>query len=159
MGEHPNGMLLICQISSRIEFPKSCPLLVSQLKIPLTVKYARTVIYFLNAKDVKAANIHRQISEVYGENITSEGMVRKWVRAFKDGRRNVHDKERSGRFSLITEDLVQIVDEKVRENRRFTISSLSDEFPEVSGSVFYGIVTEHLNYRKLCFLWAGDIFL
>ncbi|GBM86718.1 hypothetical protein AVEN_192930-1 [Araneus ventricosus] len=28
MGEHPNGMLLICQVSSRIEFPKSCPLLV-----------------------------------------------------------------------------------------------------------------------------------
>ncbi|GBL81744.1 hypothetical protein AVEN_93514-1 [Araneus ventricosus] len=27
MGEHPSGMLLICQVSSRIEFPKSCPLL------------------------------------------------------------------------------------------------------------------------------------
>ena len=33
----------------------------------------RSVIRFLNAKDVKAAKIHRQISEVYGENIMSEG--------------------------------------------------------------------------------------
>ncbi|GBN58848.1 hypothetical protein AVEN_135519-1 [Araneus ventricosus] len=32
MGEHPNGMLLICQVSSRIEFPKSCPLHVRSLE-------------------------------------------------------------------------------------------------------------------------------
>ncbi|GBO19181.1 hypothetical protein AVEN_38865-1 [Araneus ventricosus] len=33
MGEHPNGMLLICQVSSRTEFPKSCPLLVNLKKL------------------------------------------------------------------------------------------------------------------------------
>ncbi|GBN21765.1 hypothetical protein AVEN_155627-1 [Araneus ventricosus] len=65
-----------------------------------------SVIHLLNAKDVKAYEIHRQISEVYDENIMSEGMVRKWVRQFKDGRTNVHDEERSGRPSVITEDLV-----------------------------------------------------
>ncbi|GBN09383.1 hypothetical protein AVEN_29468-1 [Araneus ventricosus] len=84
-----------------------------------------------------------------------EGMVRKWVRAFKDGHTNVHDEERSGRPSVITEDLAQRVDEKVRENRRFTISSLYNEFPQVSRSVLYVIVTEHLNYHKVCSLWAG----
>ncbi|GBN47585.1 hypothetical protein AVEN_216232-1 [Araneus ventricosus] len=51
----------------------------------------RSVIRFLNAKDVKAAEIRRQISEVYGENITSKGMIRKWVTSFKYGRTNVHD--------------------------------------------------------------------
>ncbi|GBO31746.1 hypothetical protein AVEN_133024-1 [Araneus ventricosus] len=35
----------------------------------------RSVIRFLNAKDVKATEIGRQISEVYGENIMSEGMI------------------------------------------------------------------------------------
>ncbi|GFQ96234.1 HTH_48 domain-containing protein [Trichonephila clavata] len=45
----------------------------------------------------------------------SDGMVRKWVRAFKDGRTNVHDEERSGRPLVVNEDLVQKVDEKVRE--------------------------------------------
>ncbi|XP_076057717.1 histone-lysine N-methyltransferase SETMAR-like isoform X1 [Oratosquilla oratoria] len=44
-----------------------------------------TVICFLTAKGMKAAKIHYQISEVYGENIMSDGMVQKWVRAFKDG--------------------------------------------------------------------------
>nr|CAI5822056.1 unnamed protein product [Callosobruchus analis] len=41
-------------------------------------------------------------------------MVRKWVKAFKDGRTNVHVEERSGRPSVVNEDLVQKVDEKQR---------------------------------------------
>jgi hypothetical protein len=36
----------------------------------------------LNAKNVKPADIDRQIREVYGENAMSDGMVRKWVRTF-----------------------------------------------------------------------------
>ncbi|GBL66663.1 hypothetical protein AVEN_11627-1 [Araneus ventricosus] len=88
-----------------------------------------------------------------------EGMVRKWVRAFKDGRTNVHDEESSGRHSVINEDLMQKVDGKVQVNRRFTIQSLSNELPQVSRSVLYGIVTEHLNYHKLCSLWAVGRFL
>jgi len=36
----------------------------------------RAVIRFLNTKGFKAADIHRQISDVYCENITSDGMVR-----------------------------------------------------------------------------------
>ncbi|KAL4704968.1 hypothetical protein ACJJTC_005453 [Scirpophaga incertulas] len=72
----------------------------------------RAVIRFLSAKGVKPIDIHREICEVYGQNIMSDGMVRKWVRAFKDGRTNVHDEERSGRPSVVNEDLVQKVDEK-----------------------------------------------
>ncbi|GBM78313.1 hypothetical protein AVEN_139728-1 [Araneus ventricosus] len=119
----------------------------------------RSIIRFLNAKDVKAAEIHRQISEVYGENIMNEGMVRKSVRAFKDDPTNANDEERSGRPSVVTEDSVQKVDGKIRENRRFTISSFSNEFPQVSITVLYGIVTEHLNHRKWRSLWAGGRFL
>ena len=51
----------------------------------------------------------------------SDGMVRKWVRAFKDGRTYLHNEERSGRLSVVNEDLVQKVDEKVRENRPETL--------------------------------------
>ncbi|GBL59609.1 hypothetical protein AVEN_165083-1 [Araneus ventricosus] len=116
-------------------------------------------IRFLKTKDVKTAEIHRQISEGYEENIMSEGMVRKWVKAFKDSRANVPDEERSGRPSVITEYLMQKDDRKVQENRCFTIQSLSNELPQVSRSVLYGIVTEHLNYHKLCSLRAVGRFL
>ena len=62
----------------------------------------RSVIRFLNARNVKPADIHRQICEVYGETAMSDGMVRKWVRKFNEGRDNVHDEPRSGRPSMVS---------------------------------------------------------
>jgi len=44
---------------------------------------------------------------VYGDNAMSDGMVRKWVRMFNVGRENVHDEARSGRPSLVNDDLVR----------------------------------------------------
>ena len=44
-----------------------------------------SVIRYLSAKGEKAVEIHCNICEVHGQNIMSDGMVRKWVRAFKDG--------------------------------------------------------------------------
>ncbi|GFY19458.1 HTH_48 domain-containing protein [Trichonephila clavipes] len=77
----------------------------------------RAVIRFLCAQGFKSIDIHHQISEVYGENIMSDGMVRKWFSAFKDGRTHIHDEERSGKPSVITDELIQKVDCKVKENR------------------------------------------
>jgi hypothetical protein len=37
-----------------------------------------------------------------------------------------------GAADLVTEDLVREVEEKIQENRRFTISSLSLHFPQIS---------------------------
>ncbi|GFS92866.1 HTH_48 domain-containing protein [Trichonephila clavipes] len=44
----------------------------------------RSVIRFLTAKNVSAAEIHRQISDVYGPNAMSSRKVRKWnlIRSF-----------------------------------------------------------------------------
>ncbi|GFX71915.1 uncharacterized protein TNCV_1443381 [Trichonephila clavipes] len=63
----------------------------------------RCVIRFLNAKKVKPIEIYRQICEVYGQNAMSDSMVRRWVRQFNEGRSEVHDEERSGLPSFITE--------------------------------------------------------
>ena len=62
----------------------------------------RSVLRFLNARNVKPADIHRQICEVYGENAISDGMVRKWVRKFNKGRDNLLDEPRSDRPSVVT---------------------------------------------------------
>jgi transposase len=82
----------------------------------------RSVIRFLNARNVKPADIHRQVCEVYGENVMSDGMVRKWVGKFSEGLDNVHEEPRSGRSSVVSHDFVGAVEAKVREERRFTIS-------------------------------------
>jgi len=51
---------------------------------------------------------------------------------FNEGRENVHNKTRSGRPSLVNDDLVRKVKERVRGDRRFTISDLSLHFPQTS---------------------------
>jgi hypothetical protein len=57
----------------------------------------------LNAKNVKPADIHRQICEVYGENAMSDGVVRNLVGKFTEGRDDVHDELQSGRSSVVTD--------------------------------------------------------
>ena len=89
----------------------------------------RSVIRFLDAKNMTTADIHRQICAVYGENALSISIVRRWVRLFNEGRENVHDDPRSGRSSVVDEDLVRAVEKKMRENRRFTITPFSLHFP------------------------------
>ncbi|GFT26409.1 dynein beta chain, ciliary [Trichonephila clavipes] len=75
-----------------------------------------------------AADIHRQITEIYDTEAMSDSKIRKWVRKFKDRWTNVYDEERSGRPSVITDDLRQAVETKIREKRRFTITTLSWNF-------------------------------
>jgi len=101
----------------------------------------RSVIRFLNARNVLPSEIHHQICQVYGENAMSDGMVRKWVRMFNEGRENVHDEAQSGRPSLVNYDLVRNVNERVRDDRRFTISDLSLHFPQISRTLFYDTVS------------------
>jgi len=57
------------------------------------------------------------------------------VRMFNEGRENIHDEARSGCPSLVNDDLVRKVNERVRDDRRFTISDLSLHFPQISRTV------------------------
>jgi len=90
---------------------------------------------------VLPSEILHQICQVYGDNVMSDGMVRKCVRIFNEGRQNVHDEARSGRPSLMSDDLVRKVNERVRDDRRFTISDLSLHFPQISRTLFYDTVS------------------
>ena len=116
----------------KIETPTSCEM--------------RSVIRFLNAKNMKPAEIHRQLCDVYGEHAMSSSMVRRWVRLFNEGRENVHDDPRSGRLSVVNEDLVRAVEEKITENRRFTITSLSLHFTQIHGHFFTKLCLVNLSF-------------
>jgi hypothetical protein len=58
------------------------------------------VIRFLSTRYFHAAEIHRQIAEVYSEGAVNEGNVRKLCWLLKEGRINVHDEEQSVRQYL-----------------------------------------------------------
>jgi transposase len=102
---------------------------------------------------MKPADIHRQLCEVYGEHAMSDSMVRRWMKHFKEGCENVHDDPRSGQPSMVNEDLVHAVEEKIQENRRFTILSLSLHFPQILWSL-HEIVFDKVRFRKLCSHWV-----
>jgi transposase len=81
---------------------------------------------------------------VYDQNVMSEGTVRQWCRMYEDGRTNVRVEERSGRPSVVSDDLVQSVDQKICEKRRFSISELSCEFPKISRTLLCEIIRVRL---------------
>ena len=110
----------------------------------------RGVIRFLQAENVRPSEIHRRLVAVYGEHVMNAASVRKWCTKFTNGRTDVHDAERSGRPSVITDALKQKVSRIIRENRHFTIREVCEQCPEVSRVLVYQIVTEHLQYHKIC---------
>ncbi|GFS47776.1 HTH_48 domain-containing protein [Trichonephila clavipes] len=75
-------------------------------------------------QNLKLMEIYRKVCEVYRNNVMNESSIRKWCIQFKNGRTNVRDEEKSGRPSIVTDELVAQVDEEIRENHRFTIMEL-----------------------------------
>jgi hypothetical protein len=83
----------------------------------------------------------------YGQNM-SKGTVRQQCRMFKDGRTNVHDEKQCGQPSVVSDDFIQSVDQKICERQHFTISKLLCEFPKISCTVLYEIITVRLGYHS-----------
>jgi hypothetical protein len=83
-----------------------------------------------------------------------EETLQQWCRMFKDGQTNVHDEERSGQPSVVSDDLVQIVDQKICERWRFIISELWCEFLYISCTVLYEIIRDRLGYHKFWARWV-----
>jgi hypothetical protein len=117
----------VFKINKKIDNPADCEV--------------QSVIRFLNAQNVRAIDIHRQLMAVNGESVMNESSVRKWCRMFNEGRTNVHDEERSGRPSLITEDLKKQIDEQIRQDRRSTLDELYEKFPQISRSLLHEILS------------------
>ncbi|KAG5338560.1 SETMR methyltransferase, partial [Acromyrmex heyeri] len=80
--------------------------------------------------------------------------VFKWCREFKNGRTSVHDDQRSGRPSILTDDIVEKIENALRDDRRLTVDELSAMFPQISRSLLHETITETLGYRKLSARWV-----
>jgi hypothetical protein len=114
----------------------------------------RAVIRFLHAEGQSAAEIHRRLCRVYGDNVMGDSCVREQCRKFRDGRTDVHEEGGQERRSIVTDELVRKVDHCLRGKRRFTISEQSEEFPQTSTTPLYRTVTDRLGYHKLCARWV-----
>lgn len=103
---------------------------------------------FLLAKILKLIEIYWQLCKVYGDNVMNESSVLKWCIEFNNSRTYVVDEEKSGHPSIVIDNLVAKVDEKIRENCRLTVTELSLYFPQVSRTLLFEIVTRKLGYHK-----------
>jgi hypothetical protein len=110
----------------------------------------RAVISFLHASNVSAVEMHRELCVVYAQNVMSEGTARLWCRAFEGGRANKCSRWRACGQAAICSEWVMILFKvltKFYERQRFTISELSCEFPQISHTILYEIITVRLGYH------------
>jgi hypothetical protein len=70
----------------------------------------------------------------------------------KDGRTNVHDVKRSGRPSVVSDDLVQSVDQKSVKDGVSQFQNFPVNFNEFH-ALLYEIITVRLGYHKFCARW------
>jgi len=66
----------------------------------------------------------------------------------------VYDDLWSGRLSVVNEDLVRAFEERIRENRQFSITALSLQVPQISWSLLHQIVSDKVNFWKLYANWV-----
>lgn len=99
-----------------------------------------SVIQFLRAKQVTAAEIHWQLIEIYGETVISHQHVAEWCRKFAAGRKKVTDEDRSGRPSTASTDLKTArVEELIQDNRRIMLQHMTVEL----GTSFRSVARPH----------------
>ena len=98
------------------------------------------MIRFLNAKGNKPIEIHRQLIELYGNDIKMDiNHVRKWCREFSAGRTEIHDEGRSGQ-PLTSDVVIAKIEEKLREHQKVTLLQFPDFTILKLTMNFYGLI-------------------
>ncbi|KAG5325839.1 SETMR methyltransferase, partial [Pseudoatta argentina] len=114
----------------------------------------RSVIRYLVWKGKTPIEVYNEVKTAYGDTGMNRTSVFKWCREFKNGRTSVHDDQRSGRPSILTDDIVKKIENALRDDRRLTVDELSAMFPQISRSLLHETITETLGYRKLSARWV-----
>jgi hypothetical protein len=117
----------------------------------------RSVLRFLNAKAECPVEIHKQIVAVYGDVMNRQN-VTEWRHEFSKGRTDIHEEQRSGRPSLISDACLQQIEVETYANQHGMIRELHHSISEVSKTTIHEAVTEKLGYRKfVCMLDAQNV--
>jgi len=66
---------------------------------------------------MKPTEIRHHLCNVYGEHAMSSSVVWRWVQLFNEGHENVRVDPRSGRPSVVNEDLVRAFEEKIKREQ------------------------------------------
>lgn len=98
------------------------------------------------------------LKQAYGDEVLSRARTHAWHKAFKDGREDLEDEQRSGRPSTSkTDEDVDRVREFLNIDRRSSLREISEELNLTYYNV-QQIVTETLAMRKVCAKMVPKVF-
>lgn len=92
------------------------------------------------------------LKSVYGESACKTTVYR-WYRQFEGGRAQVHDLQRSGRPTIVDDEIISRISSLVDFDRRMTYEQLR-AMTGVSSSVVYDVLHKHLGLRKVSARWV-----
>ena len=93
---------------------------------------------------------YEKLQRVYGEHSLSRAQVFRWHKSFLEGREQVENEPRAGRFPTSkTDDNVERVRSLKRSDRRLTFRMISSEL-KLNRFNIHQILTQDLYMRKLC---------
>jgi len=122
--------------------------------INCTKEEQRSVIHFLWAEGVPAAQIHLCMCAQYGDKVLSHRIVYEWIEIFENGCTSVTDAEHSGRpATATTTKNEERTLELIRENRRITLEEVAGRLNVSVGSA-YSLIHDSLKFSKVCARWV-----
>lgn len=104
--------MTLCLVNHHIRSPSVCSC-VLQLIIPHAAKFMLLPPSFMLKTRVQNSIVNYT---QFTAKLMNKGTVRHQCRVFKDGQTNVHNAERSGQPSVVNDDPIQRVGQKICEN-------------------------------------------
>jgi histone-lysine N-methyltransferase SETMAR len=105
----------------------------------LDLTHIRHCLIFLFDKGFNAKQATNEVHSIYGNGSTNYTTVKEWFSRFREGNRSVNDRPRSGRPTVIDDEVLK---NAIEQNGKMTIEQLADQF-----DVSFGTIQGHL--RKL----------
>ena len=114
----------------------------------------RSVIKYLQQKNMSPKAIHEDMVATLGGHAPSYATVKKWAKEFKLGRESTEDAPRSGRpKTASTDENINAIHDLVMSDRRITVRKIAEECRLNYGSVDT-ILTETLGLHKVSARWV-----
>lgn len=141
---HPITGYLMFVLAS-VEWSRMCPTINNSTSYEI-----HALIRFLHARNMSAAEIHRELCLAYGWNVMSEETARQWCRMFRNEQKKFYSEERNGQPGICSK-------RKIYESWCFRISKFLCKFPQISCTIPYEIITDRLSYHKFRAIWVPKI--
>jgi hypothetical protein len=110
----------------------------------------RAVIKFFSRKELNAAEITKELVDVYQDSALAYRTVAKWVNELKNPTRDFEDAPRTGRPpTTTTDENIEAVERIVMRDRQISVRRVVDEL-DIPKTIVHEILSNRLGMRKVC---------